>query len=199
MAQTTATKKRWIPSGYDQSILIADHNIEVYYSTDKKVAIGYAGKSLKSSFHYNYKSRTVEQMMAHVNSLVKQLNDRYEIAANEAAAKKAANATMNAADHFKVGDIIYNQWGWEQTNIEFYVVTKVTAKTISVAELEQEMESACGSMSGHVTTSGKLLEGGDSYNLRISMSRGNAYIVTPKKYYSMAKWDGKPKYRSWYA
>lgn len=33
-------------------------------------------------------------------------------------------------DGYKVGDIFYTSWGYEQTNIEFYQVIKATAKTL---------------------------------------------------------------------
>ena len=34
--------------------------------------------------------------------------------------------------NIKVGDIFYNSWGYEQTNIDFYQVVKTTKKTITL-------------------------------------------------------------------
>ena len=41
----------------------------------------------------------------------------------------------------KVGDIYYSSWGYDQTNIEFYMVTKLVGATmIEVEELESVTE-----------------------------------------------------------
>lgn len=40
---------------------------------------------------------------------------------------KMNKATANI-DGYKVGDIFYTSWGYEQTNIEFYQVVKATPK-----------------------------------------------------------------------
>lgn len=39
----------------------------------------------------------------------------------------------------KVGDIIYNSWGYEQTNIDYYQVVKTTNKTISLIKLNTKI------------------------------------------------------------
>ena len=38
--------------------------------------------------------------------------------------------------NIKVGDIFYHSWGYEQTNIDFYQVIAVTAKTVSIKEIK---------------------------------------------------------------
>lgn len=35
-------------------------------------------------------------------------------------------------DYFAPNDIVYNTWGYDQTNIDFYRVTKVTAKFVTL-------------------------------------------------------------------
>lgn len=40
----------------------------------------------------------------------------------------------------KVGDIIYNSWGYEQTNIDFYQVIKTTKKTVSLRKISDKIE-----------------------------------------------------------
>ena len=38
--------------------------------------------------------------------------------------------------NIKVGDIFYHSWGYEQTNIDFYQVVAITAKTVSIREIK---------------------------------------------------------------
>lgn len=41
----------------------------------------------------------------------------------------------------KAGDIFYNSWGYEQTNIDYYQVVKATKKTITLKEIEKSITS----------------------------------------------------------
>jgi hypothetical protein len=36
----------------------------------------------------------------------------------------------------KQGDILTAHWGWEQTNVNFYLVNRVTAKTVWIQRIE---------------------------------------------------------------
>lgn len=38
----------------------------------------------------------------------------------------------------KVGDMLRAVWGWEQTNVNFFQVKKVTAKSVVIQEVKQE-------------------------------------------------------------
>lgn len=42
--------------------------------------------------------------------------------------------------NIKVGDIFYHSWGYEQTNIDFYQVIAVTAKTVSIREIKDVVD-----------------------------------------------------------
>lgn len=116
------------------------------------------------------------------------------------AERKAKNALVNAADHYKVGDIIYNTWGWEQTNIDYYVVTSVSAKTITVQEIQSGLVNGEESfMSGRKAPIEPVqrIEDGDKFRLTV---RPNGYIASPSdhKHYYFSKWDDQPLTCSWY-
>ena len=38
--------------------------------------------------------------------------------------------------NIKIGDIFYNSWGYDQTNIDFYQVVATTAKTITLRAIK---------------------------------------------------------------
>ena len=48
-----------------------------------------------------------------------------------------ATATV-AVNPYKAGDIVHTSWGWEQTNVDFYVVTRVTAARVWVREIAKD-------------------------------------------------------------
>jgi len=99
----------------------------------------------------------------------------------------------------KVGDIFYTSWGYEQTNIDFYEVVRVTEKTAHIRELKQSrtdtsfMQGVCEPIPGSYSTerinksrtdnwSGQpLLKNADGNN-----HSGYMYDGTPKRFSSYA-------------
>lgn len=86
---------------------------------------------------------------------------------------------------FKVGDILYASWGYDQTNINFFQVLRTTEKQITLTEIDSSEiyeDSMCG----------------------IKKAIKNAFLgkvvyktasVKPmwKKYYFLEKWMGESK------
>jgi hypothetical protein len=113
--------------------------------------------------------------------------------------KKAANAEVKASDYYEIGDIVYNSWGYEQTNIDYYQVVKITPKGIEVAEIKSEIVE--GSIYSHgmaydlTALKDQFIEDGETYKLRVYAA---GRLSKPESYYHFSKWDGKPKYRSTY-
>lgn len=50
---------------------------------------------------------------------------------------------------YKVGDIFYTSWGYDQTNLDFYEVVEVLAKSVRVRAIGSELQGDEGFMSGH--------------------------------------------------
>lgn len=97
----------------------------------------------------------------------------------------------------KVGDIFYNSWGYDQTNIDWYQVVALTktGKSVKVRPIAGKIKET-GFMSGESTPiKGKFT--GPAVTKRLGMHSGEPYL--PSKYGWTSLWDGKPKYQSWYA
>jgi len=122
------------------------------------------------------------------------------------AKNKQANSNLVASNYFKVGDIVLNTWGWEQTNVQFYKVMGVLPKSIRVIEIgQQTVENsyqyngmACDVLPDDTRTIGK------EFILRLKVSiwsdgKPTTHICNPARYYYFHKWDGRPQYKSWYA
>jgi hypothetical protein len=85
----------------------------------------------KPLFNYRFRSAErmaefckewIERVEANINS-VKQLKEQKKI------------AQQNMKHNFKVGQVIYNSWGYDQTNINFYQVIESKEKSIILREI----------------------------------------------------------------
>jgi hypothetical protein len=103
-----------------------------------------------------------------------------------------------ASDFFSIGDIIYNSWGYDQTNLTFYKIDRITTRTIFATEMPMCLEKHIGDMAANfvpdLSTEAKI---GNPEKVKIRV-RTDGSLVNPKYFYNFSKWDGKPKYCSWY-
>ena len=103
----------------------------------------------------------------------------------------------------KVGDILEDSWGYEQTNVEFYLVTKIiSACKIEIVELGHKEVETNSSMSGYVMpdTNRRI---GEPLQKIVSQSswekRDGRWHVKINDSISLTAWDGRPCFQSsWY-
>ena len=85
------------------------------------------------------------------------------------------------------GLILYSSWGYDQTNIDFYIVTEVSGTMATLVEIEAPEKSA-GIMFGVKTpTLPVVLKGRE-----IRRKMRGAY-VSLNSYSGAYPWDGQPK------
>ena len=150
---------------------------------------GWQGKADKPSFFYHHaNSARVEASVTHWVERVKETT-RYK--ADRAAEQLARRAALKATDHWSVGDVLYNSWGYEQTNIDWYQVVDLKPKSIVIRPIQKNYGES-GYLSGH------------------SQPRRNEFcgelIIKPLaenggvrfKHGAATKWDGRPVYESHY-
>ena len=99
--------------------------IEVYANEDCTVVAGFVGKRAKPSMYYRFP--TVEKAGAYADKWVAVEDEKFK-------KDEEANA-------YVVGDVLVASWGWEQTNIDFYEVVKVSGSFITVREIEKKQVS----------------------------------------------------------
>lgn len=68
----------------------------------------------------------IKERIAAIESVKKDKIDRKS-------AKAAARANM--VNPFKVGDLLYDSWGYDQTNIDFYEIVEVKPKSVVIREI----------------------------------------------------------------
>jgi len=83
-------------------------------------------------FYFGTKARRAEY-------LLEKLAELQNIAKREQEQKAAlAAAKADFVNPFKVGQLFYDSWGYDQTNIDYYEITEVKAKSVMLARIESE-------------------------------------------------------------
>jgi hypothetical protein len=112
---------------------------------------------------------------------------------------KTTQATT--ANHgLKAGDILAASWGYDQTNWDFYEVTRATAKTVTVRELQTaKTDDPNLDMQGDITPRlGQYTNGMAAFRRKVEVWDGEA-IVGISSYERARLWDGQPKHFTSYA
>jgi hypothetical protein len=178
-------KFRYIPKDSEA----VEHRLGVVYKYQcgsHPAAVAYAGKANKASFHNTYVGRDPEKMREEaIASFFKGLeaSEKMKLDRREEAKKPHAIA---------VGAIVYNSWGYDQTNVDFYEVVKVSANYVWLQSLESSAPED-GFMSSSRTLPRKGTAHGEVTKRRVSGSSINF------KYGGGSVWDGRPMTSSWCA
>lgn len=104
----------------------------------------------KPEFHYRFRSK--ERIEEYVNEFI---NRKLEVLKWKEDRKQSIKKAKEEMKHdFKEGMILYDSWGYEQTNIDFYQITSVLPKSIEVRRIAskyaENQPSGYSSMSAFV-------------------------------------------------
>jgi hypothetical protein len=118
-----------------------------------------------------------------------------ELAAKRKARCEAKRAALESfGNPYKVGEILYNSWGYDQTNIDFYEVVEVKGRSVMLRPVAGETTET-GFMCGHKTPRpGEFC--GEPMRKMIQFGT-RPYLAM--KYGGLYPYEGKPVGCSWYA
>lgn len=80
--------------------------------------------------------QTEERRSQWIKEKIEQLEQRKQEKQQQAATKKQIRENMNHS--FEVGQIYYDSWGYDQTNIDFYQIIEVKNKSVVIRRIEGE-------------------------------------------------------------
>lgn len=107
--------------------------VYLYELNNVPIAIGYKGRAKKPAFHLRYGS--TEQRAIRVQEWMAAQSE------HKSNRKKSAERTL------QVDDVLRCSWGYEQTNIDYYLVTKLIGKSmVELVEIGQLRDG--GGMTG---------------------------------------------------
>lgn len=177
-SQITTQRMIRIPS--DMTQLFNEDTVEVYTKVvdGKMVAMGFAGKRTKPDFYFRFS--TVERMYEYIAGWRKRLEESNAVVM-ERKAKRTQPSTL------KVGDILDGLWGYDQTNVTFYEVTKIIGnRTVEICEIGALLDWS-GGPTAYSTPLPSVFKGKP---MRKVVSNGN--YININTYLSASPWDGKP-------
>jgi hypothetical protein len=163
------TIERIAPAGYLTCYLKGVDTV-VFYRVlpDGHVcAAGYAGRATNPTFNYSF--RTAARFAEYLREF---RDGRLQSIARKAERKATRDAFVH---NLAIGDVLKSSWGYEQTNVDYYEVTKVCGKHVEVKSIGKHYEETAGNMSGRCyplpgTTTGEatrhLVGSGNSIKVR---------------------------------
>ena len=110
----------------------------------------------------------------------------------------------------KIGDIFEMSWGYDQTNVNFFQVTRLTLKGVYVREISMKSAGNEGFMCQNVVATENVFLrrsqwcGGfgdnnpETFFKLKKESNGQPYFSVKGRYIA-CRWDKTPTYQSWYA
>jgi hypothetical protein len=123
----------------DKKKHISSENYSIYFginSKGKPTASFYRGRSRKSqSYYFHNEEKRQNYVDTYILECEKEAN-------NKKTRKSESTRILN------VGDVLYSSWGYEQTNIDFYLVTalvgKSSVKIIKISGTKEYQEDMTG-------------------------------------------------------
>ncbi len=105
--------------------------------------------------------------------------------------------TMTTTDRkVNVGDIFEESWGYDQTNIDFYQVTKLTPSGVRVRKVDQSYVSQDGPCGDRVVADVDRFTGPEKFH-RLSSGGWGTPTIKVRSWGSWAHlWDGDPSYQT---
>lgn len=98
---------------------------------------------------------------------------------------------MDKIEFPEVGDVLYASWGYDQTNIDFYQVVRISKASVWLQSMNQKVKQV-GFMSEEVVPN-------EAVKGKPMVCRwNNGYAKVGYGQYAQA-YDGRPKYQSHYA
>ncbi len=155
-------------------------------------AIGYVGTAGKSAFNYIFK--TDLELDAYVDKFFAGLLAHQQFV-------KDRRIEYNKPHTFKVGEIITNSWGYDQTNVDWYRVSRTTEHYVWLVPVCANLYASdgCSPMSGtESVTLDENLKPIDKENGQETKHKATGDYCS-MKYGSGSRYTGGSLYTSWYA
>lgn len=160
-----------------------------YERAGRCYALAFVGTAMRPAINCWY-GKGAESRESHVQQWVQGLRA-------SKAAKDARKAERKAAVHtLAVGDIVVSSWGYEQTNVDFYQVTRVvSARSVAVRPIASTLtEDGAAAMTGARMPLRDEFEGAEF----VRRAEGKR-VSNVRRDHGASLWDGRPARCSWYA
>lgn len=179
--------ERYLSVGYTRET-VEGLPLEFHYQVTPKGwhLKAYYGRAMNP--FYNKAGYTEASMLSEMIKLKAAITVKVERKEKQKEARKAFVTSL------KEGDVLVCSWGFDQTNVDFYMVQKVcSAKTVELVPVAGKSVRETGWASDMVVATKKVC--GEPFKARVSEGNG----VKLSSYQWASPYDGRECHRSWYA
>jgi len=92
-----------------------------------------------------------------------------------------------------VGDILYSNWGYDQTNIDYYQIIRATPKQVILQQLQKKVVSVGRTDEKVVPLKGKFDPRGKKLRKKWRPGINGGISVSISSYSGAHSWDGRPQ------
>tara|TARA_R110000824_G_scaffold6506_11_gene30093 strand:- start:47 stop:448 length:402 start_codon:yes stop_codon:yes gene_type:complete len=119
------------------------------------------------------------------------------VAAHHRRAAQQANSDYPSTDAMTVGSILVSSWGYDQTNVDFYMVTRTTKTSVYIRKIRAEVTRSGGpSDSVMPCLLGRpYSDGAEPKRKKVQTYNGRPY-VSLSTYASAYLWDGTAQHQT---
>lgn len=183
----TTTREMYIPKNATK--VEAKGCAAVFYlyanAQGKPAAKAFVGKALKPTWGFWFPTPAARE---------KKIADTIAAAKDRMVRVRAGRADRSQPSTLKLGDILYTSWGYDQTNIDFYQVTRLVGPTtVEIREIHSRDVDNHGSHDSSRCVAVPDSFKGEAMTKRVSYGNN----ITIASYANATPWDGKPKSYSW--
>lgn len=115
---------------------LTDEEAIVFVHKEKMIATAFSGK--KATQDWSYRFRDERERRKYIQDYFVKCKQSQELKIERAAARIKKKKEFFAS--IKEGDIFVDSWGYDQTNIDYYVVTKKLKASIKIKQIGKNVE-----------------------------------------------------------
>jgi hypothetical protein len=151
---------------------------------ERPAAIAFVAKQSKPLFHHSYVNEGQRQ-----RDIERAIESRKAVFAEK---ERRQQERRDFKHEFNVGDILDSSWGYDQTNVDFYQVTKVIGpQMVEIREIQSKMDPSSSDTADYVVPVPNHFVGPA---LKKKVSPSHNVKITSYAYAS--KWNGRPQYKT---
>ena len=155
-----------------------------FVNKEDLVAAGFAPKATRN-YAWRYKFNSIEQMNDYVENWFVKVQGRKETQKQYRTDRDTKK--REEIKNLKVGDVLVNSWGYDQTNVDFYQVIKVGERSFTIRPIASKFDKTQSRSAG----SDSVLPDIDNFTgepkVKTSFSTDYGYLH---------KWDGSPEHQT---
>lgn len=155
----------------EMDVVIAGDYSSVCYTSERKgkfLVKGFVGRAKKQAFYYSYP--TAEARDKKVSEWMKSISEQKSSKSNNAAERE-----------LEVNDVVVASWGYEQTNVDYYLVTKLIGqKSVQLVEIGAT-SVVTGDMQGRCIPDPKVKKG-EPFTKKVTKFCGSSVNIDSVRY-----------------